>query len=343
MTVHRRHGGLPVRPDPGRCRSGLTLVELLLVIAIITLLINLSIPAAQQAREASRRTHCQNNLKQIGLAIQHHESARRRFPSAGGPSGDFHTVPMAPHGYVRAGWGVQLLPFVEQEALHRQAEEYDPDVRPPGKGALVETPVPLYSCPTRGPRVSVPEGDGLRVALGDYAGVVGEYFFEYDPAKPPRPAEARDTWRGIIAKGGHGTRAWKPVTPAMVSDGLSTTVAILEKACAQGSYAPRPGDWWELPGWAQAADWSTMRIAHPEGEYPPVADATRRRIGDPFLRDFDTGRYKELAFGSPHPDVFLAVFGDGAVRPIRLAVDPWVFHNLGCRDDGEIVERTDWE
>ena len=170
-----------------------------------------------------------------------------------------------------------------------------------------------------------------------------EVFFEHDPAKPPRPAEACDTWRGIIAKGGHGTRAWRPVTPAMVSDGLSSTVAILEKACAQGSSTADPRDWWELPGWAQSADWSTMRIAHVEGEYPPVADATRRRIGDPFLRDFDTGRYKELAFGSPHPDVMLGVFGDGATRPIRLSIDPWVFHNLGCRDDGEVIRKADLE
>lgn len=338
-----RYGADRQRHPGSRHPAGLTLVELLHVIAIIALLINLSIPAAQQAREASRRMHCQNNLKQIGLAIQHHESAKRRFPSAGGPSGDFHTVPMAPHGFVRAGWGVQLLPFIEQESLHRQAEEFDPGVRPPGKPALVETPVALYACPTRGQRFSLPGADGSKSALGDYAGVVGEYFFEFDPAKPPRPAEARDTWRGIVAKGGHGTRAWRPVTPGMVSDGLSATVAIVEKACAQGSYAARPGDWWELPGWAQSADWSTMRIAHVEGEYPPVADAARRRIADPFLRDFDTGRYKELAFGSPHPDVFLAVFGDGAARPIRLSIDPWVFHNLGCRDDGEILPRSDLE
>ncbi len=331
------------RPRRSRHPAGLTLVELLLVIAIVTLLINLSIPAAQQAREASRRTQCQNNLKQIGLAILNHESAKRRFPSAGGPSGDFHTVPMAPHGFVRAGWGIQLLPFIEQESLHRQAEEFDPGVRPPGRPALVETPVPLYACPTRGQRFSLSGADGTRAAIGDYAGVVGEYFFEYDPAKPPRPAEARDTWRGIVAKGGHGTRAWRPVTAAMVTDGLSNTVAILEKACAQGNYSPDPRDWWELPGWAQAADWSTMRIAHVEGEYPPVADGTRRRIGDPFLRDFDTGRYKELAFGSPHPGIVLGVFGDGSARPIRLSVDPWVFHTLGCRDDGETVGKADWE
>jgi prepilin-type N-terminal cleavage/methylation domain-containing protein len=323
--------------------AGLTLVELLLVIAIISLLINLSIPGAQRAREAARRAQCQNNLRQIGLATQNHESAKRRFPSAGGPAGDFHTVPWAPNGYARAGWGVQLLPFIEEVGLQRQAEELDPTVRPPSGLSLVETPLALYSCPSRGQRFSAPDPSGRKVALGDYAGVIAEYFFEHDPTKPPRPAEARDTWRGIIAKGGHGPRAWRPVTPAMVSDGLSSTVAILEKACAQPSYTPIPGDWWELPGWAHNADWSAMRIVQVEGEYPPVADGAGRRIDNPFLRDLDTGRYKELAFGSPHPDVMLGVFGDGATRPIGLSIDPWVLHNLGCRDDGETIQKADLE
>lgn len=86
-----------------------------------------------------------------------------------------------------------------------------------------------------------------------------------------------------------------------------------------------------------------MRPATSRVSSRAASPGTRRRIGDPFLRDFDTGRYKELAFGSPHPDVMLGVFGDGAARPIRLSIDPWVFHNLGCRDDGEVIGKADWE
>lgn len=99
---------------PGR--SGFTLVELLVVIAIIGILVALLLPAIQAAREASRRSQCLSNLKQIGIGLHNFHDTYRRFPPGGAadqpPFGE--RVGGAAWG---ASWLVYLLPFVEQRGL----------------------------------------------------------------------------------------------------------------------------------------------------------------------------------------------------------------------------------
>src|SRR5438874_10268320 len=90
-------------------RSGFTLVELLVVVAIIGVLVGLLLPAVQAAREAARRMSCGNNLRQIGLALQHFEATHKTFPSSLRPT------PVDPNGLFN-GWSVhaQLLAYIEQ-------------------------------------------------------------------------------------------------------------------------------------------------------------------------------------------------------------------------------------
>ncbi len=95
-------------------RRGFTLVELLVVIAIIGVLVALLLPAVQSAREAARRTSCENTLKQIGLAALNHESAKHTLPSSSRPTGST-TAP-------RIAAFTSLLPYLEEVRLY---DKYD--------------------------------------------------------------------------------------------------------------------------------------------------------------------------------------------------------------------------
>src|SRR5438105_1065208 len=95
-------------------KHAFTLVELLVVIAIIGVLVALLLPAIQAARESARRAQCKNNLKQIGLALHNHESARRAFPPGYISNSATKNGPGTGPGW---GWGAYILPYLEESSL----------------------------------------------------------------------------------------------------------------------------------------------------------------------------------------------------------------------------------
>lgn len=161
--------------------AGFTLVELLVVIAIIGILVALLLPAIQAARESARRAQCQNQLRQIGLAIHNHISSHSVFPTGGDGynpnirnylSGTDVNNPAnstgAPNGSNKQGlgWGYQILPYLEEGPLKGVTT----------MGRLAATEITLYFCPTRRPNgksfAFQADGIGLPYLLTDYAAAV---------------------------------------------------------------------------------------------------------------------------------------------------------------------------
>jgi prepilin-type N-terminal cleavage/methylation domain-containing protein len=128
--------------------AGFTLVELLVVIAVIAILIGLLLPAVQKVRHAALRTKCANNEKQIGLALHNYHDVHGSFPPAQNTSF---------YNQYYWSWLAKILPFIEQDNLYRQAEIWR-DSGPPGylrwapwytaNGMQPQNPVLAYVVPT---------------------------------------------------------------------------------------------------------------------------------------------------------------------------------------------------
>jgi prepilin-type N-terminal cleavage/methylation domain-containing protein/prepilin-type processing-associated H-X9-DG protein len=310
--------------DTCRCRgSGFTLVELLVVIAIIALLLGLLLPAIQAAREAGRRSQCNNNLKQIGLACHQHHDTYGVFPP-----GWAQAPATVPQGLlIQGGHGTFpfLLPYLEQQAL-ADLYYWDKGSQKLENQPVATTQLKVLQCPSAEPDrwVTAVEDPvnfsyGGRGACGDYGGV--------------REIDARLVDLGLVDRAANyeGVLRASHVTPhfltrlADITDGASQTILITE-------HAGRPVLWragQPVPEiFAVAAAWVGGTLIFGQGSTPDGATK-------PGPCAINCTNDREVY--SFHDDGANAVFADGSVHFLQADIDIRIVARLVTRAGEEIA------
>ena len=160
--------------------KGFTLVELLVVVAIIGVLVALLLPAIQSAREAARRSQCANNLRQMGLALQNYHDVYKAFPY-GGTSSFVHQAGTGTHPRRGTNWRTFILPFLEQQAIFDSfvwGESFTgraQDGNPSNGRRLSGMVFSVYACPSSNIDPTVNWNNDLRVQQHHYIGIAGAY------------------------------------------------------------------------------------------------------------------------------------------------------------------------
>jgi prepilin-type N-terminal cleavage/methylation domain-containing protein/prepilin-type processing-associated H-X9-DG protein len=348
-------------------RFGFTLVELLIVIAIIGVLIQLLLPAVQASRERARKAECQNHLKQIALASQMHVGAQNFFPS-GGWSGAFLADPHRGYGREQpGGWLFSVLAYLEESSLRTAASNDKLDDFPLAAGlqSLYESAPTVFYCPSRRAALAYPfkrSGNGpwsLSVAQGvllipgvtksDYAANNGDSIYSaaeqfsdepqlwvpknYDALKA-EPHEWTDTANPSTPYFQNGVSFYRSeVRPAQITDGLSKTYLCGEKFLAPEFYDDvNQSDSPAMMGDNQSAwvgfEWDNHRVAwNPNSRWP-------LETYQPQQDRADTGFAGCFAFGSAHFGSLNMAFCDGSVRPVEYDVDMQVHRQLANRLGG---------
>ncbi|MCI0704048.1 MAG: DUF1559 domain-containing protein [Planctomycetia bacterium] len=292
-------------------RAGYTLVEVLVVIAIIAILAGLLIPAVQKVRASAARLRCQNNLKQLGLALHNYHTASEKLPAGLSLTADGGKYPYL-------GWLAPVLPYIEQDPLWQQVHSaFATDPNPTSfyghepHEQLLATPVRVFNCPADSRLPGPLQAFGRERAFTSYLGVQGIDQNQRDGVLYP---DSR-------------------VRLTDITDGTSGTLLIGERPpSADFRYG-----WW-YRGWGQNKEGSAEMLLG-------VRELNTSQPSCPFGESkFSAGRFDNQCdmfhFWSPHTGGANFAFADGSVRFLAYSADD-IMPALATRAGGEAVTLPD--
>jgi prepilin-type N-terminal cleavage/methylation domain-containing protein len=316
-VIQRRHAIQP----------GFTLVELLVVIAIIGVLVALLLPAVQAAREAARRAKCQNNLRQISLALHMYYDNNQHFPAGymfGGRSGDVSNY----------SWSTMMLPYMEQPAIVNGLAPNNPQtlreaLSDSSKVLLMQQKIAVYRCPSvtmadRNPDRTLVTGQGTRVEVGSANYIGNQGVLNTCPAA-----------RGIFCAG-------SKVRLPEITDGTSNTFLLGERTNRNLRSTGKHGAAIWVGGTTNSG--SSLPDASPLG----FLAAARYQMQSGRVADAPSSAAPTFCYSSEHGAGAQFAMCDASVRYISETIESrigsltnaatWgIFQKLADRDDGETI------
>ena len=326
-----------------RLQAGFTLIELLVVISITAILMGLLLPAVQQAREAARRTQCQNNLKQLGLALANYHDMHSVLPPALINSGRFDSFPFYSQGnrvLNTTGWTL-LLPFMDQANAWQkydfnQCSSGSSPLSMPVAGndaanvSVTQMAVPVLGCPSDSSAgeqsTHMPGSDDIysrtNARRSSYLFATGR-FTDWDSTWPET---AYDIRRGMFGNNGAARMA-------DLRDGASNTVAVGEShGGTQRKVSINFGPW-GLTGTHTCCHGRVFSDSQTSVDPVHFVDA-RWALNAAWD---ESGRSYAWVFNSSHVGGGEFLLGDGSVRFLSDVMDYRVFCLLNYIQDGQVT------